>query len=36
MPDHTRKQNEPVTDYAKRVKSTATQKTLEKLRQMGR
>ena len=32
MPDHTRKQNEPVTNYAKRVKSTAKLKALEKLK----
>ena len=32
MPEHTRKQNEPVTNYAKRVKSTAKQKALEKLK----
>ena len=37
MPEHTRKQNEPVTNYAKRVKSTAKQKALEETqRQMGR
>ena len=32
MPDHTRKQNKPLTDYVKRVKSTAKQKALEKLK----
>ena len=32
MPDHTRKQNEPVTKYAKRVKSAAKQKALDKLK----
>ena len=32
MSDHTRKQNEPVTKYAKRVKSAAKQKALDKLK----
>ena len=37
MPEHARKQNETVTNYAKKLKSTAKQKALEKTkRQMGR